>query len=229
MRPTAWAASPQAPTGDRERRRRRFPGPVPLGTRLRIHRPRRPPRSSAPPRRWPRRTENEANAHTPPASRAVKWPQRRAERGLRDRQAPATPCCSSSGRRRPPTPPRRQIISPGLGDCPCGRGWVSATAARRSPQQPRRRSSPTGLRARPAAAPDPLPSGPGSSPFATPGAGRTQPGGSQPAGLVWRALPGLGGVRTKSLPQKAPWPTRPVSACKLAGEVFYLVLWHHKF
>lgn len=48
--PRAWAASPQAPTGgDRERRRRRrFPDPAPLGARLPIHRPRRPPRSSAP-------------------------------------------------------------------------------------------------------------------------------------------------------------------------------------
>lgn len=216
MRPTAWASSPQAPTGDRERRRRRFPGPAPLGTRLPIHRPRRPPRSSAPFRRWPRRTENEANAHTPLASRAVKWPQRRAERGLRDRQAPATPRCSSSGRRRPPTPPRRQSISPGLGDCPCGRGWVSATAARRSPQQPRRRSSPTGLRARPAAAPEPLPAGPGSSPFAAPRCRPNLTGGGRPAGLVWRRAPGLGGVRTQSLPQKAPWQTRPVSACKPA-------------
>lgn len=44
--------------------------------------------------------------------------------------------CSRRRYGRPPTPPRRECISGGLCDCPCGQGWVSsATASRRSPQQ----------------------------------------------------------------------------------------------
>ncbi|XP_057159873.1 histone-lysine N-methyltransferase 2B-like [Ursus arctos] len=118
-----------------------------------------------------------------PSSRAVKWPQPPPRRGgevfatVRRPQALRSLCSRRRRYSRPPTPPRRECISGGLCDCPCGQGWVSsATASRPSPQQlqpppllPHGRWS-----CRPAPAPTPTPPPPAPLPLKSPGSARGQ-------------------------------------------------------
>ncbi|XP_045356877.1 serine/arginine repetitive matrix protein 1-like [Leopardus geoffroyi] len=218
-RPAAWT-SPQAPPGERERRRRRrrFPGPVPL---------------DAFPSRGTQEERLKASTQTHlPSSRAVKWPQPPRRGGevsatVRRPQALRSLCRRRRRYGRPPTPPRRECISGGLCDCPCGQGWVSsATASRPSPQQLQPPPLPLLPHGRWSCRPAPAPTARRRPQRRSPSgararlAGRTVCGAARNTDLrlqtpwlsVERALRGADSawtrfVQKKSRPPRAPWQT----------------------
>lgn len=128
----------------------------------------------------------------------------------------------------PPPPPPARPPRPGVR----ASAQASATVHVDGGGSPPRPS--VGRHSSPAAAPPPRASGPAPPPPQRLSLGARAPptapaeptpeggGRFQPAGPAWRPT-GLGRARTKPLPQKAPWQTRPASASQPAGEGFCLI------
>lgn len=167
---------------------------------------------------------------------------------VRRLQAPNS-FCSRRRYGRPPTPPRRECISGGLCDCPCGQGWVSsatatatASASRRSPQQlqpPPLPLLPHGRwSCRPAPAPAPTPPPPARLPLSDPDSARPQSWLPRRAVTCGRPPPGLsagpafgGAVRPGRGTAQIPTARGPVADLagaprRRAGDGLFL--WHHR-